>query len=266
MKLAAVPIQSIIGDFDFNVKETIKWLTKLSAEAVDFVLFPELNLTGYTKNTEVIKTANQKKELIFNALKNASTRLNIAFAVGFPEQIGMEIYISQVLFENGEIAGIHRKTHLGPTEKDTFTAGNEIAVCNLAQQVIGMQLCYESHFPIVSTIQAQQKASILAYAFASPKEDANTKLDRFERFLSTRAYDNSSYVMACNLNGVSDKGTAIPGLSIIIDPKGKTISKSLEKGFSATTIDPNQLDTIRKSKMACFTQHNRNDLYAKYYR
>ncbi len=265
MKVAAVPIKSIVGDFNFNIKETIKWLTKLSVQDVDFVLFPEMNLTAYTKDIEVIKAANHRKEHIFNCLKKASLSFNIAFAVGFPEQINMKIYISQIMFEKGEIVGIHRKTHLGPTEMDTFAAGDEIAVSSLGQQVMGMQLCYESHFPIISAIQANLNATILTYSFASPKEESIVKLARFERFLCARAYDNSCYVMACNLNSVSDKGTLIPGLSIIIDPKGKIISKSLENGISVCTIDNEQLDNIRKSKMAWFNNHSRNDLYGKYY-
>lgn len=265
MKVAAVPIKSIIGDLNFNLEESIKWLTKLSAQNVDFVLFPEMNLTGYTKNIEIIKDANSRKEDIFNCLQKASSDLNIAFAVGFPEQVDMKYYISQILFDNGKIAGIHRKTHLGPSETNVFTAGNEIAVSNIGQQFIGMQLCYESHFPIVSSIQAKLKASILTYSFASPKENSATKLDRFEQFLCTRAYDNSCYVMACNLNSTSDKGTLIPGLSIIIDPKGKIISKSLENNISICTIDNEKLNKIRNSKMAWFNKHSRNDLYAKYY-
>ena len=95
---------------------------------------------------------------MFTKLLNTSKEVACAFAVGFPEKGNSNFYISHYLINNGEIIGIHRKTHLGPTEKEVFKAGDEINVFAVGELNIGIQLCYETHFPELSYAQAMQKS------------------------------------------------------------------------------------------------------------
>lgn len=267
MKIASIHSRSRIGDLEFNLSETVSLVKELNEQKVEFALFPELNLSGYSHNPEIIKDVSNKKEQLFARLFQHTKELNIAFCVGFPELKNENYYISQVLIHKGKIKGIHRKTHLSPSEKTTFKEGYEIETFQTGELKLGMQLCFETHFPEISAVQANKKANLLCCSFASPNELAQEKLDRLKSFLCARAYDNSCYLMACNQSGETESGKEIPGLSLIINPKGKVIAKSLNPSnrYCIAELETAQINNIRNSKMAWFNSHKRIELFKKLY-
>lgn len=279
MQLAAVSSTSVIGDVQKNLHTTVMWIEKLHTKGVDFALFPELNLSGYTKNIEILNHVHADKESTFKTLIALSKRVKTAFAVGFPEKNKEQFFISHFLFSQGKLVGTHRKTHLGSTEKEVFSEGDELDVFTIGELKIGMQLCYETHFPEVSYAQVKQGANILAMAFASPRETAKGKLERFKRFLPTRAYDNACFVMACNQNLNEDCGQGIRedqqksagnslGLSLIIDPKGNVLQEAIseEEEFVSCPCDLADIERIKGSKMAWFNPNKREEIIRKYYK
>ncbi len=267
MNLASVSTKNLIGDVEKNLADTTFWIRKLDKLDADFILFPELNLSGYTKNSELINAVLSKKDPVFQELEYISKQVKTAFAVGYPEFNEGKYYISHYLFFEGKLIGKHRKTHLGPTEKTIYSEGNEINVFEVGKLKIGMQLCFETHFPEISYAQAKQGANVLAMAFASPKETAATKLERFKRYLPARAYDNNCFVVACNPNGVNENNTDFPGLALIFDSKGNVVAEEVleEKEYVLANIDLEQIQHARHSKMAWFNKYKREGLFKKYY-
>lgn len=259
MKLVAVSSKSIIGDVHRNLTITIEWIRKLNAKGVDFILFPELNLSGYTRNAKVLTDVCAKQTQILNRLIEFSIEINAAFAVGFPEQEEDRFYITHLVFERGKLIGIHRKTHLSIHEKEVFSEGDELNVFQVKGMTIGIQLCYETHFPEISSIQAAKGANVLAMAFASPKETCQAKIKRFKRYIPARAYDNSCFAIICNQVTVNERGTVFPCASLAIDPKGKVLSESFieEKEYAFADIDFSEIERIKESKMACFNAYKR---------
>lgn len=267
MKIAAAYINSEPGNVFTNLQETMKILASLEEEQVGFVLFPELNLSGYITSEKEIRNILKQKEKTFRQLQEFSQNSYMAFAIGFPQEKNEKHYIAHFIFEKGKITGIHRKTHLGPAEKGVFSEGNNLPVFKMNELAIGMQLCFETHFPEISYAQAKQGANLLAMGFASPNETSIEKLERFKRFLCTRAYDNSCYVLACNLAGVTSHGATLPGLSIIIDPKGNVLAEETKtgNGYCIANFETKILDRIYQSKMAWFNCFKRNDILRQFY-
>ena len=266
-KIAAAYIESRPGDVFFNLRGILNILQKMKDKEVDFVLLPELCLSGYISSEDEINAVLNDKEKAFEHLKEFSKKNKPAFAFGFPEKIKESIYISHYLIVKGEIVGIHRKTHLGCTEKEIYDEENMLKVFNIDKLTVGMQLCFETHFPELSAIQAKMGANVLAMAFASPKEAENTKLERFKRFLCARAYDNSCYLLACNLAGETSKGANLPGLAMIIDPKGNVIAEEVKSsaGYCLAEFDTNALQHIYQSKMAHFNEFKRYEILKDFY-
>lgn len=263
-KIAAVSALSYTGNVQDNLLITIDWIKKLDAQGVDFILFPELNLSGYIKDSRKLLAVCQLQKHVFETLMQLSNQTKAAFAVGFPEQDPQGFYISHFLFSKGRLIGQHRKTHLGPTEKDFFIQGNEIKVFQIGQLNIGIQLCFESHFPELSYIQTRQGANVLALAFASPRESPEEKLARFKRFLPARAYDNNTYVMACNLRGKFETERDFSGLACVIDPKGNLLTEDIA-GACVASVDLSQIQSIKQSRMAFFNQSKRLEIFQQYY-
>jgi N-carbamoylputrescine amidase len=259
MKIAAAYIHAIPGDITANLNQTLALLQQLKKEKAAFVLFPELSLTGYSTAKQDIELALSQKEAVMHQLSEFSKKSNFSFAVGYPQRHNEQLYIAHYLFTEGKIAGIHQKSHLGPNEKKTFSEGDELSVFQTGPLKIGMQLCFETHFPEISYAQARQGANLLAMAFASPNETGAEKSERFKRYLCARAYDNACYVMACNLSGTTARGAHLPGLAMIIDPKGKVLAEthSAGSGYCVADFSTDALNGIYQSKMAWFNHFKR---------
>ena len=267
MKIAAAYINTEAGNISANLRETLCLLREIEKERIHFVLFPELSLSGYIHSTQEIAEIESHKKIAFSALSDFSKNSELAFAIGFPEFQDHKIYIAHYLFSKGVIIGSHRKSHLGPTEKEHYQEGDELPVFQIKQMTIGIQLCFETHFPEISYAQAKQGAHILAMAFASPKENGIEKSERFKRFLCARAYDNSCYVLACNLAGKTTRGTTLSGLAMIIDPKGEVLAETTTSGsgYCVANFEPDRIEKIHHSKMAWFNGFKRSDFLKKIY-
>ena len=264
MKLSAVSSKSEIGNVQQNLSITKDWIVKLDEQRADFILFPELNLSGYTKNIEILDNVLAHKEVVFRELLQLTEQVNAAFAVGFPEKVESRYYISHFLFHKGKLIGIHRKTHLGATEKETFSEGDEINIFEVGELKIGLQLCFETHFPEISYAQVKQGANVLAMAFASPREEAVTKLERFKRFLPARAYDNACFVVACNLDSETENLMKIPPVALVLNAKGEVLKETTQNSC-ASEIGLEQIKKIHQSRMGNFNKSKRANLFQKYY-
>ena len=264
MKITAVGSYGKVGDVQQNLSNIIQWIEKLNKEGADFILFPELNLSGYTKDKNVIEKVLSQKEKAFESLKNISKKVEAAFAIGFPEKVDDRYYISHFLFHDGRLVGKHRKTHLGPTEREIYSAGNEINIYEVDDLKIGFQICYETHFPEISSIQAKQGANILAMPFASPKESSKEKLQRLKRYLPARAYDNSCFVMTCNLAIKSKDNAGGAPLAMMINPKGEVVAEETS-GSCMVDINIEEINRIHQTKMGYFNHWKRTGLLKKYY-
>lgn len=250
-----------------NLRETLDMLYLLEKKQVRFVLFPELNLSGYITSKKAIKAALLQKEEVFGQLKDFSHNSQTAFAIGFPEEENNNYYITHFIFEKGEIIGKHRKTHLGPTERAVFSEGNQIRVSKVDKLMVGMQLCFETHIPEISYAQAKQGGNLLTFGFASPKETNSGKLERFKRFLCARAYDNACYALVCNQSGTTLQGAALPGLAMIISPKGMVLAEETkaENGYCIADFETETLARIHQSRMAWFNNFKRTEVLKPFY-
>ncbi len=267
MKIAAAYISSLINDIAYNIKATQDMVLALAQQSVNFVLFPELNISGYIKSSENLQQFYTQQSQAIAQLKTFSQQTNCAFSVGYPQLIDGKNYIAQAVFYKGSIISTHLKTHLGPTEQNTYHPGSEIEIFNLNNQKIGTQICFESHFPELAFAQAQKGATILAVPFASPHETAQEKIERFQKYLCARAYDNSVYVISCNLAGINENNNPLSGLGLIIDPKGNTVAAAATpgNGYCIAEINEQLQEHIYNSKMAHFNRHRRIDFIKKIY-
>ena len=58
----------------------------------------------------------------------------------------------------------------------------------------GLELCYESHFPEISTVLCLKGAEILFMPHASPRGEPDEKMKSWLRHLPSRAFDNGVFV------------------------------------------------------------------------
>ncbi|MBS4024924.1 MAG: hypothetical protein KGZ96_04525 [Clostridia bacterium] len=64
---------------------------------------------------------------------------------------GKPFITHMVFFPDGKIDK-YQKTHLGHSEKEYFAPGNELPMFQTEKIKFGIQICWELHFPEITTI------------------------------------------------------------------------------------------------------------------
>jgi len=230
------------------------------------VCFPELCVTGYLlKNPEeVTKTTDPAK--IRDHLIQIARKSGVVVMAGFIEiSKGKKPFISQLVTGPKGLIGTYRKTHLSPAEQDIYQPGEKIETFSHKGTTFGVQLCYEAHFPEISTLAAIMGAEILFMPHASPRGTPMEKLESWLRHLTARAFDNGVFLVACNQVGKNDEGLSFPGIALILGPDGRILAKYRGKGEKIlfAELKSDMLEDIRRHRMKYFLPHRRPDLYKK---
>jgi N-carbamoylputrescine amidase len=128
---------------------------------------------------------------------------------------------------------------------------------------LGIQLCYDAHFPELTTRMAVDGADIIFMPHASPRGTPQKKLDSWMRHLSARAFDNGIYIVACNQVGKNQMGLGFPGLAVAIGPSGNILKDKTtdREGVLITDLKAEELSAVRDHRMRYFLPNRRPELY-----
>jgi predicted amidohydrolase len=266
LKVAAVCMNAPKGRIEKNLERIQSLVFKAAHKGADMVCFPELSVTGYVlRNPEKIyKTldpGNIKDHLISIARK-----AGIVLIAGLIEvSAGEKPFISQVVIGPEGLIGTYRKTHLSPAEQDVYQAGKKIGIFSYADTTFGIQLCYEAHFPEISTLTAIMGADILFMPHASPRGTPVQKLESWLRHLTARAFDNGVFLVACNQVGSTGEDFSFPGVALVLGPDGRILARYKGEGEKIlfAELKDDMLQDIRQHRMKYFLPYRRPDLYRK---
>ncbi len=265
INIALVSFYSAFGDLAKNFSQMEKWIVKAGKKGVRIICFPELSLTGYGVDESVYRFAEPVLCKWTSRLSKISKKCNIIILFGMLEKENSSIYISHVvLFPDGRVR-VYRKLYLSPPEKKIFSQGESVVVFKDSGFVFGIQLCYDMHFPELSTQMAIKGADFIFAPHASPKGSSLDKFNSWMRHMPARAYDNAVYILSCNLSGENKNKLRFPGLSLAINPSGRLIVSNTtgDESMLIVKIDRADIDCVRKHKMRYFLPNRRDDLYLK---
>ena len=266
--IAAACVRSVVGDFSGNLARTAETARAGAEQGADLILFPEACLTGYAIGSEAASAAVSLNHTAVTQAAGLARELGVDLAMGLMEKSEHgKLYLTQILLtRKGELAGVYRKTHLGPTETDRFSPGQDSGVVDRDYARLGLQLCFDAHFPELSIIQADRGVDLILAAHASPKKETpERKLERWLRYLAARAYDNTVFLAACNPVGDNGQGWEFAGLALILGPKGEVISSYAgeEPGLALARLESARLERIKGSRMGHFKDSRRPGLYQR---
>ena len=113
VRVAASVPELKVANVEFNVKEIINEIKKLSKEGVQVVSFPELSITGYTcgdlfKQEFLINKALEG----LNTIVKETSKLDIISIVGMPVRVNNKLFDCAVVLSKGQILGVVPKTYL----------------------------------------------------------------------------------------------------------------------------------------------------------
>jgi len=264
LKIAAVCMRSEPGRVERNLERMERLVLEASASGARLVCFPELSVTGYVlKRPEAVYRGMGAEDSIGELIRMAREAEVVVLASLVETVHAGKPFITQVVAGPKGLLGRYRKTHLSPLEKEGYQAGQEVRVFSYGSTRFGVQLCYEGHFPELSTAMAMMGAEVIFLPHASPRGRPGEKSRSWERHLPARAFDNSVFVVACNQVGPTRGGYGFPGVALVIAPDGRVISRYLGDGEKCLVADleGDRLREVRTHRMRYFFPHRRPELY-----
>ncbi|MGY0288530.1 MAG: acyltransferase [Thermoproteota archaeon] len=253
-KVGYVQNEPKFGDVEGNLERVSLLLRDLEA---DLLVFPELFSTGYlfTSVRELEKLSEEiSGGITIKFLERLSSELSCSIVAGFPEKAGKTFYNSAVAIkENGDIAGVYRKSHLFLDEKLLFSPGDTgFNVFNLSGMKVGIMICFDWIFPEACRVLALKGAEIIAHP-------ANLVLPYAQTAMLARSIENRVFTITANRSGEDvsgEKRLKFTGMSQITSPKMEILARAPERGehVAVVEIDPSE---ARNKKIT-----ERNDLWS----
>jgi predicted amidohydrolase len=264
VRVAAVVMRSAAGRKPENLARTETFVRQAAAQGAQAICFPELNITGYSLQPKMASLAETIPGPSTKALLQMAREYHMLILAGLVEaREGEEVSISHLAAGPGGLLGIYRKIHLGPAEEGIYQAGDECLVFEYGGTIFGIELCFDAHFPELSTILALKGAEVIFIPHASPRESSEDKQARWLRYLSARAYDNSVYVVACNQVGENEMGLNFSGVALILTPRGEVMAanQGLGEEMIYANLKKADLKGVRESPRGYFLPRRRPAIY-----
>jgi len=264
IRIAVVISNSPVGKIRQNLDALVRRVKEAKKKTATLICFPEMNITGYSTRKKIVDSAQFISGTVTNELAELAEKENITILAGLAEKDEKgRIYAGHLVVTPQGLSGVYRKLHIAPPEQRIFSPGRNIPLFEAHGVRFGIQLCYDAHFPELSTRMALNGADIIFFPHASPRGTPKEKFNSWMRHLTARAYDNGLFVVACNQTGENKKGLNFPGIALVIDPSGNVIAKDVSGKENMIVVDlkAGDLAKVRNHKMRFFLPNRRSDLF-----
>ena len=264
IKVAAVVMRSAVGKPWENLARMEIFVRQAAFQGARVVCFPEMNITGYSLRQSMSSFAETIPGPSTEIVLKMAQDNGLLILAGLAERKSPgEVFISHFAAGPEGLLGVYRKLHLGPPEERIYQAGSELMVLHYGRIPFGIELCFDAHFPELSTLLALKGAEVIFIPHASPRESSREKRERWLRYLSARAYDNSLFVVACNQVGESESGLAFSGTALVLSPRGEimAVKDEADEGIIYADLRETVLKEVRENHRGFFLRRRRPELY-----
>lgn len=245
-----------IGNKSSNMDKMKKLIREAKEQDSNFILFPELALTGYTTSKIVYELAETLEGPSITEFREICRKNNIYSAFSFIEKNEAgELYISCTLIDDkGEIIGVYRKTHQFDQESRIFQKGDKISVFDTKFGKIGIMICYDLEFPEVARTLKKKGAELILVPLANM-----TPYEKYQEiYTKSRAMENEIPVVICNQSEPLEEGIKFFGQSIAVDLYGNTlIEMDRKEQIKTVTVDM----AVKKDHKLNYIQNLRPEIY-----
>lgn len=245
MKIATVSLNQIWEDKESNIKQIQRLMLDISQVNPDLVVFPEMTLTGFTTNAEIMsEDLSRSSTIAFFSRLAVKYKTAIAFGVILRTREKPTNNLV-VVSDEGEMLGRYEKIHpfSYSGETDYYSKGEKIISFALNGFTVGLTICYDLRFPELYQSLSKRCDAIINIANWPVRRVADWIL-----LLHARALENQSYIIGVNRTGVDGKGLEYAKSSAVIGPTGIDVKPSpLNDIIDIYEINKESVDTYRKS-------------------
>ncbi len=220
MRVGLVQMEPLWEDKAGNFRKAEAFLKEAAVLKADFVLFPEMSMTGFSMHPERIGEERAQSETLAYFREKAG-EYGFYIGIGYVEyRLPKSYNCYAIISPSGEIPADYRKIHpfTFGTESVHYTGGDKITGCQVEEFYVTPFICYDLRFPEIFQI-ASERAQLIVVP-------ANWPADRREHFitlLKARAIENQCYVAGINRVGHA-RTLNYCGDSMVFDPYGRLIA------------------------------------------
>lgn len=226
LDICAAQYCSVAGDLNANIDRHLQFMRLAAKQSVEFLMFPELSLTGYEPSV-ARELAQAPGAEILQPLRELAKQLEITTVIGLPLRLdgGDPIFIGSLIFAADGSQGAYTKQHLHPGEEAVFSSGNGGALLNIGSEHIALSICAD--FMHASHVQAAAKVGAGVYATSVLISDNGYLCD--SGLLKGYAQEHSLGVLMAN-HGAPSGGWSCAGRSAFWAPGGQLVVSAAGTG------------------------------------
>ena len=236
MKIALVSLDQAWENKPENKRKVEGSLKILYDKSVDWVIFPEMTLTGFTMNiNECAEDLAHSDSINFFSKQSVEYKINISF--GLILKSGDKATNNLITISpDGTIIANYAKIHPFSYAKEDmyYSKGDKLSQTVISNTTVGFSICYDLRFP--ELFQALSKTCKVIINIANwPKK----RVDHWRVLIKARAIENQVFFIGVNRIGTDGNGFEYEKSSMIINPQGDNISEEkINNEISVFTIDP----------------------------
>ncbi|HHX50055.1 MAG TPA: carbon-nitrogen hydrolase family protein [Clostridia bacterium] len=238
IRVGGLQLGAADNQMDNNVQKILGYIEKAEKLGIHILCMPELSITNYFPKdwySDLNQYVLSDKDPILRQIIASTEDLKITVIFPYGEKTGAGIFNSAILINQGQVLGKYRKIHLPVLKEDSqfnnfeeryFAPGDlGFPVFQVDGVKIGIQICFDRHFPEGFRVLAVKGARIIFLPSNSASFGPDSyRLEMWERINQVRAYENEVYLVAINKAG-RENGWEFLGNSMIVAPDGRIIKR-----------------------------------------
>lgn len=260
MKIALAQTNIIWEDKEANKLTASKMIADAAAQGCDIIIFPEVALTGFTMNIDIMsEPAENSSTVSFFSGKAAENHIFITFGVALTHADGKVRNHALTVDSSGLVVSDYAKIHpfSHGVEAKYFVGGDSVQWFDINGITVSPFVCYDLRFPEIFQA-ASIKSRLLIEIACWP--DVRTR--HFDLLLKARALENQAFIAAVNRVGDEMKFGYV-GHSQIVSPLGVVLTEiTEEESLIIADIDISEADKYRSEFQ--FKKDRRPEIYKKY--
>lgn len=244
MKISLVSLNQVWQNKEKNLQKITKIIKYASQNKVDLIVFPEMTLTGFSNDINLLGE-DEKNSFTIKSFSNLAKKYNIAIIFGMISSQGNKgLNRSLMIDKNGRIIGNYTKIHpfSFANEDKFFISGKDLCIIDFHKFKIGLTICYDLRFP--ELYSALGKNCHIIFNIANwPKK----RIDHWQTLLKARAIENQIFIAGVNRVGVDGNNLQYQESSYLFDPYGNKIKQKINLSQKIFDLKIEEIDLIRKN-------------------
>lgn len=258
MKFALTQMDIQWENPDANRHICRQFATEAAAAGCDWIIFPEMTLTGFTMRPELFAEAPKQASADFFCRLSQTLHINIIY--GYIADIQGCFHNHLVYVQNGSIIGEYAKLHPFSFSGETlhYHRGTSLLVCPTDTGVcMSGFICYDLRFPEIFQAVSRQ-APIIVVIANWPAE----RIQHWYTLLQARAIENQSFLLGVNRIGTAEN-SHYPASSVAYSPDGERLTPAASDSLLYLDLNPDTALQCRRDFP--LKADRREEFYSRFY-